>query len=86
MVSYTVGIPEEIRRQILLLTGGVVTLTLAINATTMRWLLQKMGLAKVSLAKLNVDYGIKKQISDASYKYLDKLKRKRLYKIQIGKL
>lgn len=76
MVSYTVGIPEEIRRQILLLTGGVVTLTLAINATTMRWLLQKMGLAKVSLAKLNVDYGIKKQISDASYKYLDKLKKK----------
>lgn len=76
MVSYTPGIPEEIRRQILLLTGGLVTLTLGINATTMRWLLQKMGLAKISLAKLNVDYGIKKQISDTSYKYLDKLKKK----------
>lgn len=76
MVSYTLDIPEEIRRQILLLTGGIVTLTLAINATTMPWLLQKLGLAKTSLAKLNVDYSIKKQISDASYKYLDKLKKK----------
>ena len=41
MVSYTPAIPEEIRSQVLFFTAGTVTLTLCINATTMRWLLNK---------------------------------------------
>lgn len=76
MVSYTLAIPEDIRRQILLFTGGIVTLTLCINATTMRWFLQKLGLTKVPSAKMLLDYSIKKQIADSTEKYLDKLKKR----------
>lgn len=76
MVSYTVAIPEDIRRQILLYTGGIVTLTLAVNATTMRWFLLKLGLTKVASAKALLDYGIRKQIADNTGKYLEKLKKK----------
>ena len=76
MVSYTLAIPEDIRRQILLFTGGIVTLTLCVNATTMRWFLQKLGLTKVPSAKMLLDYSIKKQIADSTEKYLDKLKKR----------
>lgn len=76
MVSYTLEIPEDIRRQILLFTGGTVTLTLAVNATTMRWLLLKLGLTKVPSAKMLLDYSLKKQITDNSEKYLERLKKR----------
>ncbi len=76
MVSYTLAIPEDIRRQILLFTGGIVTLTLCINATTMRWFLLKLGLTKVPSAKMLLDYSVKKQISDSTEKYLEKLKKR----------
>ncbi len=46
IVSYTESIPEDIRRQILLLTSGIVALTLIINATTIKWLLNRLGLIK----------------------------------------
>ncbi|MFI3248847.1 MAG: cation:proton antiporter [Rikenellaceae bacterium] len=46
IVSYTEAIPEDIRRQVLLLTSGIVALTLVINATTIKWLLNKLGLTK----------------------------------------
>lgn len=76
MVSYTLEIPEDIRRQILLFTGGIVTLTLAVNATTMRWLLLNLGLTKVPSAKMLLDYSLKKQITDNSEKYLERLKKR----------
>ena len=76
IVSYTPEIPEDIRRQILLFTGGIVTLTLAVNATTMRWLLLKLGLTKVPSAKMLLDYSLKKQITDNSEKYLERLKKR----------
>ena len=76
MVSYTLEIPEDIRRQILLFTGGIVTLTLAVNATTMRWLLSNLGLTKVPSAKMLLDYSLKKQITDNSEKYLERLKKR----------
>ncbi len=44
IVSYTEAIPEDIRRQVLLLTSGIVAMTLIINATTIKWLLKKVGL------------------------------------------
>ncbi len=44
IVSYTEAIPEDIRRQVLLLTSGIVALTLIINATTIKWMLNKLGL------------------------------------------
>lgn len=47
MVSYTPAIPEDIRSQVLFFTAGIVTLTLCINATTMRALLNRLGLTHV---------------------------------------
>ena len=67
MVSYTLEIPEDIRRQILLFTAGIVTLTLTINATTIRWLLLKLGLTKIPSAKMLLDFSIR---------YLEKLKNR----------
>ena len=61
MVSYTFSIPEPIRRQVLFLTAGIVTLTLTINATTIGWLLKKLGLAEIPSSKLLLDYSVKKQ-------------------------
>ena len=76
MVSYTLPIPEDVRNQILFYTGGIVTLTLVINATTMKWLLEKLGLTKISSAKLLLDYSAKEQIRENSEKYLDSLTKR----------
>ena len=76
MVSYALEIPEDIRRQILLFTAGIVTLTLTINATTIRWLLLKLGLTKIPSAKMLLDFSIRQQIADSSDKYLEKLKNR----------
>lgn len=76
MVSYTLDIPEDIRRQILLFTAGIVTLTLTINATTIRWLLLKLGLSKIPSAKMLLDYSVRHQIVDSSDKFLEKLKKR----------
>ena len=51
MVSYTPSIPEVIRDQILFLTAGIVTLTLCVNATTVRWLLNRLGMINTSTAR-----------------------------------
>jgi hypothetical protein len=45
-------IPQEIRDQFLFLTAGLVTLTLLVNATTIKMLLNKLGLMQVAPAKL----------------------------------
>jgi hypothetical protein len=44
-------IPKEIKDQFLFLTAGIVTLTLLINATTIKILVRKLGLLKVAPAK-----------------------------------
>lgn len=44
-------ISERIRDQFLFLTAGVVTLTLLINATTIGWLVRKLGFTQLSPAK-----------------------------------
>ena len=74
MVSYTEAIPEDIRNQILFFTAGIVTLTLCINATTMRWLLNKLGLISVPSARVKLEYNIHKHIRESSEKYLERLK------------
>ncbi len=76
MVSYTMEIPEDIRRQILLFTGGIVTLTLTINATTMRWLLMKLGLTKVPSAKVLLESGLKLKIVESVGDYYQGLKKR----------
>ena len=73
MVSYTPNIPEDIRNHILFFTAAIVTLTLTINATSMRWLLKKMGLINVPSARIQMEYNIQKSIRETSEQYLQKL-------------
>lgn len=76
MVSYTPAIPEDIRNQVLFFTAGIVTLTLCINATTMRALLNRLGLTHVPSARTMLAYRIEKSIRDNSEKYLEGLKKR----------
>lgn len=76
MVSYTPAIPEDIRSQVLFFTAGIVTLTLCINATTMRALLNRLGLTHVPSARTMLAYRIEKSIHDNSEKYLEGLKKR----------
>ena len=76
MVSYTPNIPEIIRSQILFFTAAIVTLTLTINATTMRWLLKKLGLIHNSSARIQMKYNIQKTLRENSETYLKRLTTK----------
>ena len=76
MVSHTPAIPEDIRSQVLFFTAGIVTLTLCINATTMRALLNRLGLTHVPSARTMLAYRIEKSIRDNSEKYLEGLKKR----------
>lgn len=76
MVSYTPAIPEDIRSQILFFTAGIVTLTLCINATTMRALLNRLGLTHVPSARTMLAYRTEKSIRENSEKYLEGLKKR----------
>lgn len=76
MVSYTPAILEDIRSQVLFFTAGIVTLTLCINATTMRALLNRLGLTHVPSARTMLAYRIEKSIRDNSEKYLEGLKKR----------
>lgn len=74
MVSYTPAIPEEIRSQVLFFTAGTVTLTLCINATTMRWLLNKLGLIYIPTARTMMENKIQTILHENSEKYFERLK------------
>ena len=76
LVSYTVSIPEDIRDQVLLMTAGVVTLTLAVNATTIRKLLERLGLTSVSNAESYIDYSVRARVSEDSKAYLEKISKR----------
>lgn len=74
MVSYTPAIPEGIRSQVLFFTAGTVTLTLCINATTMRWLLNKLGLIYIPTARTMMENKIQNLLHENSEKYFERLK------------
>lgn len=74
MVSYTPAIPEEIRSQVLFFTTGTVTLTLCINATTMRWLLNKLGLIYIPTARTMMENKIQNLLHENSEQYFERLK------------
>ena len=76
MVSATLPIPEDVRKQILFLTAGIVTLTLTFNATTIRKMLQMLGLADKPLAKELLDYNINMRVAEESRHYVDRLKKR----------
>lgn len=51
IVAIEEKIPLEVRSQVLTLTAGLVVLTSLINATTVKWLIDKLGLSKVGEIK-----------------------------------
>ncbi len=74
LVFYTPSIPETARHQILFLTGGIVTLTLTLNATTMGWLLKKLNLTQIPSAKLLLEYNMRTIYRNKAQDYFNKLK------------
>ncbi len=81
MVSYTESIPEEVRRQILLLTAGIVTLTLVINATTMKWLLGKLGMLRSTAARELLRINVHNMIHDRTVDFVEDLKGREAMKV-----
>lgn len=70
-------IPIEIRSQVLFLTAGIVVLTSLINATTIRWLLDKLGLSKTGSIKTHLMHQSLKQIRLSGEREIEKLKESR---------
>jgi NhaP-type Na+/H+ or K+/H+ antiporter len=80
IVAGTESIPKEIRDQFLFYTAGIVTLTLLINATTISWLVNKLGLTKLSPAKKLAIRNAHDYVTMSSQKNIDKLKTDRYLK------
>ena len=79
MVSATLTIPDDIRSQILLLTAGVVALTLTVNATTIRHLLEKLGLTEIPTARSFVDFSVRNRVNEAAQRYYEKLSHREAF-------
>lgn len=76
MVYNTESIPLNIREDILFLTAGVITLTLCINATTSKLLLQKLGLIKGdSSSYIKMQSRIHNNIIRHDNDFIEKLKK-----------
>ncbi len=70
-------IPESIRNQFLFYTAGIVTLTLLVNATTIKALINILGINKIAPAKAAMLQNAKTYLLSASLNNIDKLKRDR---------
>lgn len=75
MVANSSTIPEPIREQVLFYTAGIVFLTLIINATTMRWLLGKLGMVKESPASRMLIYSVKAKVREEVLNYYGELQK-----------
>jgi NhaP-type Na+/H+ or K+/H+ antiporter len=71
------SIPLEIRQQILFLTAGLVTLTLLVNATTIKFLVNKLGLTKVSPAIAVMRYNANQYLRNSAENSIEKIKEDR---------
>ncbi len=70
-------IDSQIRDQFLFYTAGIVTMTLLINATTIKILLNALGLTKIPPAKQKMILTARNYLRQASEKSVDKLKSDR---------
>jgi len=77
IVSGEEVIPQDIRDQFLFLTAGLVILTLLINATTIKILLNKLGLMQVAPAKLMMLVSAKRFLRQSTETALTKSKKDR---------
>ncbi len=71
------AIPAEIRGQFLFLTAGLVTLTLLVNATTIKPLVRKLGLTDISPAKKLIQVNAKKYLYNSSVNAYEKTRTDR---------
>ena len=77
IVAGEARIPENIRSQFLFLTAGIVTLTLLINATTIKYLVKKLGLTKISPSKALMRQDAYKYLYLSTQNALEKAKNNR---------
>lgn len=73
-------IPAEIKQQFLFYTAGIVTLTLLVNATTIGWLVGKLGLTKMPLAKQIMAQNASKYLRSSAENTLARIKSDRYMK------
>ncbi|MBE9466742.1 MAG: cation:proton antiporter [Bacteroidetes bacterium] len=67
-------ISPEIKNQFLFLTAGIVTLTLLVNATTIKWFVNKLGLTKISPAKAIMIKNAKDYLRQSSENAVERIK------------
>jgi NhaP-type Na+/H+ or K+/H+ antiporter len=74
IVASEASIPADIRNEILSLTAGIVLLTSVINATTIKYLVNWLGLTKIGKAKLQMKAAAESYLLQSSENALEKLK------------
>jgi len=77
MVAGEESIPPQIREEFLFLTAGLVTLTLLINATTIKFVVNKLGLTRISKAKMRIQENAQKYLVSSTLNALEKVKTDR---------
>lgn len=80
IVAGSDSIDKEIRDQFLFLTAGIVTLTLLVNATTMKLLVEKLGLTKLAPAKILAMHNSNIYLQQSVEKNIETLKTDRYLK------
>ena len=78
VVSICPGIPDEIRKQVLFYTAAIVTLTLLLNATTVRRLFNRLGMSCAQSAKRVIDYKLHEKERKSTLLYFEKLHRREI--------
>lgn len=73
-------ISKEIKDQFLFFTAGIVTLTLLINASTIKYLVEYLGLTKVSPAKAQMLVNAREYLHDSTNNQIERLKGDRFIK------
>jgi NhaP-type Na+/H+ or K+/H+ antiporter len=73
-------ISREIKDQFLFFTAGIVTLTLLINASTIKYLIEYLGLTKVSSAKALMLSNAREYLHESARNQVDRLKLDRFIK------
>lgn len=70
-------IPQHIRDQFLFYTAGIVTLTLLVNASTIKYLVEYLGLTKISPAKATMINNAREYLRESTQNQIERLKADR---------
>ncbi len=80
IVAGTELIPVEVRNQFLFLTAGIVLLTLLVNATTIKFLVNKLGLTKIAASKAIIINQTFKAVNEKMQTRLKEISSERYFK------